>query len=167
MESRFFPYSGYLFQLLCAALLSACAAMSANQSTYEEAPRVSLASIQPRAANLYEQRYGLQLRIQNPNDEKIPIKGLSYSLEIKGREFAYGVSQQSVSIPSFGEALLDVDVVSNFLNMLQELQENSEETHSNLKYRLFGSIALADSSRSLPFDYQGELIYLPTDAAKP
>jgi LEA14-like dessication related protein len=163
MESRFFQYSGNLFLVICVALLAACTGMSA----YKEAPRVSLASIQPRAANLYEQRYGLQLRILNPNATEIPIKGLSYSLEINGREFAYGVSQQSVSIPSYGEALVDVDVISNFLNMLQELQENSEETHRNLKYRLFGNIALADSSRNLPFDYQGELVYLPADAAAP
>jgi len=163
MEGRVLLYAGYLFQLTCAVLLAACAGMSA----YQQAPRVSLASIQPRAANLYAQRYGLQLRILNPNDMELPIKGLSYSLEINGREFAYGISQQYVSIPSYGEALLDVDVLSNYLNMLQELQENSGESHSNLRYRLFGSIALADNSRKLAFDYQGELIYLPVDAAAP
>ncbi|MGB5304925.1 MAG: LEA type 2 family protein [Gammaproteobacteria bacterium] len=163
MESRLKRYAGYLLQLACVALLSACASMHA----YKEAPRVSLASIQPKTLNLFEQRYALQLRILNPNDTAIPIRGLSYSLEINGREFAYGVSQQSVSVPSFGEALLDVDLISNFLNMLQVLQDNSKETHSSLKYRLVGNIALADSLRKLPFDYQGELVYLPADATAP
>jgi hypothetical protein len=37
----------------------------------------------------------------------------------------------------------------------------SAETHESLKYRLTGSIRLENSSRKLPFDYSGELHYLP------
>jgi LEA14-like dessication related protein len=116
---------------------------------------------------LLEQRYGLQLRIMNPNDTAIPLEGLSYTLEINGREFAYGVSRQSVSIPAYGEALLDVDVVSNLLNVLQQVQEMGAEKRSSLNYRLSGKMNLASRVGSLPFDYQGELDYLPADAAAP
>jgi LEA14-like dessication related protein len=116
---------------------------------------------------LLEQRYGLQLRILNPNDTAIPLEGLSYTLEINGREFAYGVSRQSVSIPAYGEALLDVDVVSNLLNVLQQVQEMGTEKRGSLNYRLSGKMNLASRVASLPFDYQGELNYLPADAAAP
>jgi LEA14-like dessication related protein len=108
-----------------------------------------------------EQRYALQLRILNPNDEALPVAGMQYTLQINDREFAYGVSRQPVSIPPYGEALLDVDVVSNLLGMLQQLQEMNAETHESLKYRLTGSIRLDNSHRKLPFDYNGELHYLP------
>jgi LEA14-like dessication related protein len=163
MHNRYRLLISYPILVLLIALLGACATLG----PYKEPPRVSLASIQPKEMGLLEQRYGLQLRILNPNDTAIPLEGLSYTLEINGREFAYGVSRQSVSIPAYGEALLEVDVVSNLLNVLQQVQEMSTEKGSSLKYRLSGKMSLASRIGSLPFNYQGELTYLPADTATP
>jgi LEA14-like dessication related protein len=114
-----------------------------------------------------EQRYGLQLRILNPNDTALPVAGMQYSLQINDREFAYGVSRQPVSIPAYGEAVLDVDVVSNLLSVLQQLQEANTGKQDSLKYRLSGSLSLENRFGKLPFDYHGELNYLPADPAAP
>ena len=149
--------------LALVVLLGACAGLS----RYPERPRVSLVSIQPKEVALLEQRYALQIRILNPNEAAIPVAGMSYSLELNGREFAYGVSRQAVTIPAFGEALLDVDVVSNLLNVLQQMQEMSETRQENLRYRLAGKISLSNGSLSLPFDYQGELAYARTPPEAP
>jgi LEA14-like dessication related protein len=148
---------GVLLGLLLAGLLSACAAIN----PYSEAPRVSLAGIVPKDMSLLEQRYGLRLRIMNPNDAALPIEGLSYALEINEQEFAYGVSRQTVEIPAFGEALLDVEVVSNLLTMMRQLQQMSGESRDSLSYRLTGKINLANRLGALPFDYSGELSWLP------
>jgi LEA14-like dessication related protein len=144
-------------------LLGGCATMSA----YKEAPRVSLVSIQPLEMGVFEQRFVLQLRILNPNEVAIPVEGLSYAIEINGREFAYGVSRQDVEIAAFGEALLDVEVVSNLLNVVRQLQVLNSETRESLAYRLTGKISLANSPASLPFDYSGELTYLPATTPAP
>jgi len=146
-----------LLWLLLAGLLSACAGIN----SYSEAPRVSLAGIEPKDMTLFEQRYGIRLRIMNPNDAALPIEGLSYALEINEREFAYGVSRQAVEIPAFGEALLDVEVVSNLLTVMQQLQQMSGESRDSLTYRLTGKINLTNRLGALPFDYSGELSYLP------
>ncbi len=149
--------------LLATVFLGACATLS----PYKESPRVSLVSIQPQEMKFLEQRFALQLRILNPNNVAIPVEGLSYSIEINGREFAYGVSRQAVEIPAFGEALLDVEVVSNLLNVMQQLQALSGESRESLDYRLKGKISLANSPLSLPFDYSGELSYLPAAKMAP
>jgi len=156
-------YLPVIVVLLASIFLGACATMS----PYRESPRVSLVSIQPQEMKLLEQRFALQLRILNPNDVMIPVKGLSYSIEINDREFAYGVSQQAVDIPAFGEALLDVEVVSNLLNVMRQLQAMSGETRNSLDYRLAGKLSLANSHVSLPFDYSGVLTYLPATTATP
>jgi len=148
---------------LLALLVSACATTSA----YQEPPRVSLTSIQPKDMTLLEQRYSLRIRIMNPNDVAIPVEGLSYELEINGREFAYGVSNTAAVIPPFGEAVLDVEVVSNLLNIMQQLQELNGEQHTGLKYRLSGKLSLDNSPARLPFEYQGELHYLPAGTTTP
>jgi LEA14-like dessication related protein len=147
-----------------AVLLTALLAGCAGPGAYREPPRVSLVSIQPSELGVFEQRYGLQLRILNPNDTALPVEGMHYSLQINDREFAYGVSRQPVSIPAYGEALLDVDVVSNLLGVLQQLQEANTGKRESLKYRLSGSLSLKNHRGKLPFDYQGELSYLPADA---
>jgi len=146
---------------LAALFLCACATLS----PYKESPRVSLVSIRPQEMRVLEQRFALQLRILNPNDVAIPINGLSYAIEINNREFAYGVSRQAVEIPAFGEALLDVEVVSNLLNVVKQLQAMQGETRNSLAYRLSGKISLANSPVSLPFDYSGELSYVPAAKA--
>ncbi len=149
--------------LYCTATLTACSLFGG----YQETPRVSLVGIQPIEMGLLEQRYELQLRILNPNDKEIPVKGLSYSIEINGHEFAYGVSRQPVTIPPFSEALLDVEVVSNLLNVMQQFQEISAESSNSLKYRLRGKISLAKSLAKLPFNVEGELSWLPKNKTEP
>ena len=152
-----------LWLLLLALLVSACA----TTATFQDPPRVTLTSIQPKEMTLLEQRYSLQLRIMNPNEVAIPVEGLSYALEINGREFAYGVSNAAVSIPPFGEALLDVEVVSNLLNIMQQMREMQGEQHDSLRYRLSGKISLDNSPARLPFEYEGELKYLPAATETP
>ena len=153
----------FILILLASIFLGACATLS----PYKDSPRVSLVNIQPQEIGMLEQRFALQLRILNPNDVAIPVEGLSYAIEINDREFAYGVSRQSVEIPAFGEALLDVEVASNLLNVMQQLQALRSETRNSLAYRLTGKISLANSPASLPFDYSGELTYLPAAQSAP
>jgi len=141
--------------LLCAALLAACAGLQ----PYAEPPRVSLVSIRPLAMQVLEQRFAIQLRVLNPNDVELPVSGMSYALEINGREFAYGVSQQAVAIPPYGEALIEVEMVSNLLNVMQQLQRLEETTEGGLQYRLHGTLGLTGRGARLPFDYTGELHY--------
>ena len=147
--------------VLCALLLGGCAGLQ----PYAESPRVSLVSIKPLDMQMLEQRFVLELRILNPNSVAIPVSGLSYALEINQREFAYGVSQQAVSIPPYGEALLQVEVVSNLLNVMRQLQQLGDSPGGGgLEYRLHGKIGLADRLRGLPFDYAGKLAYRESDA---
>ncbi len=155
------PTNSFLL-LVFVTMLSACASISA----YKEAPRVSLVSIEPKDIELLEQRFGIRLRIMNPNAVPIPVEGLSYALEINGREFAYGVSRQAVSIPAYGETTLDVEVVSSFLKVMQQLQQ-LQGTDGKLTYRLSGNIGLANSPANLPFDYHGELTYLSSGKSAP
>jgi LEA14-like dessication related protein len=149
--SRMFHYA---ILALLTVLVSGCAGLGA----YRESPRVSLVSIQPEEMGVLEQRYGLQLRILNPNDTALPVTAMQYSLQINDREFAYGVSRQPVSI---------VDVVSNLLKVLQQLQEASTGKQESLKYRLSGSLSLENHLGKLPFDYHGELNYLPASPTTP
>jgi LEA14-like dessication related protein len=155
------PLTGLLTVVVC-VLLASCASLGG----YREKPRVSLIGIQPLGMTLLEQRYLLALRILNPNDVEIPISGMSYSVEINDREFAYGVSRQAVTIPALGEAVVEVEVVSSLLDMLRQLQSLDDARQSRLDYRISGGLSLANRRAKLPFDYSGTLDWKPA-ADKP
>ena len=61
-------------------------------------PEVNLVGLRVVELGLFEQRYELQLRVQNPNSFVLPISGMSYSPELNGEEFARGVSRGKVSL---------------------------------------------------------------------
>lgn len=148
--------------VLLAALATACAGTG---PVYREEARVSLVSIRPLAADRGQPHYGLALGISNPTGAALPLGGLTYSVEINGREFAYGVSRQAVTIPAQGEAVIDVEVVSGLLGALQPLQADQDQPH-RLDYRITGQLSLSDSAARMPFDCSGKLDWLPaTDGA--
>ena len=133
------------------ALLTACALFQ----TRLESPRVSVADLNVTAMGFFEQRYQLRLRIQNPNEFALPIKGMDYHLQFNDKPFARGVSAQHTIVPAFGEKLIDVEVTSNLGNLVGQWLALGRET--GLRYRLSGSLALGNAFGKVPFDYQGEI----------
>jgi LEA14-like dessication related protein len=134
-------------------LLVGCAGLG----IYPDPPRVSLANLQPVEMGLFEQRYRLWLRIQNPNAVDIPVAGLDYTLYINDKEFAYGVSRQDVTVPAFGEALIEVDVVSSLMSVITQIQQLNERQNESLSYRLTGGLSLGNHPGKLPFEYKGKI----------
>jgi LEA14-like dessication related protein len=118
-----------------------------------KAPHVSLAGISPIALGLFEQRFKLKLRVQNPNDAALSIKGIQYFLDVEGRKFAHGVSDQEISIPEFGEQVISLPVSSNLSVLLSLLKK---ARHEKLNYELSGDIQLANQFVKLPFSYKGK-----------
>jgi LEA14-like dessication related protein len=133
-------------------LLAGCAGLGKPL----EPPRVSLADIRVEKFTGFETVFQIQLRVINPNDMGLNVKGLEAQLEINGQPFAAGVSNTPVKIPSFGSELMTVTVYSSVINMFKSvygLQESEE-----LKYRLNGKLRVAGDSTfatTLPFESAG------------
>ena len=58
------------------------------------------------------------MRVQNPNDRSLPVKGLSYVVDVAGKEFAHGDSAASFIVPALGEAEFDMNVTANMAGAL-------------------------------------------------
>ena len=145
-------YSRALLSILLTALLLGCASLGQRR----EPPIVTLAGLQMGEMTLFEQRYRLQLRVQNPNDVELPISGLQCTLVINDREFATGVSDASVTVPRFGEALLSIDVISDLRRVVAQLRDRERQSLNSITYHLSGKFTLEGSPFPVPFDYHGE-----------
>ena len=138
--------------LLLALLLAGCAGLQSRQ----EAPRVTLVGIKVIEIGLLEQRFGLTLRVQNPDRAALDIDGISFTVEINGKSFAQGVGASEVRVPGFGETLLTVRASSTLLDIVEQLRD-LEQRNAPVDYRIHGSISQRGSLLRLPFEQRGRL----------
>src|SRR5262249_211858 len=83
-------------------------------------PKVTLVGVEPSASEGLEARMQLKLRVQNPNDTPIEYNGIYVELDVMDQSFASGVSNQSGTVPAFGEAVIAVPVTISVLSMARQ-----------------------------------------------
>ncbi len=142
-----------ILPFLVVALFAGCA----STGKISEPPYITLSNINLLNMGVFEQRYRIMMRIQNPNDVVIPINGMSYRIFINEKDFARGVSNKPVIIPEFGEEVIEIDAASDLTSMLRLFQKLMTGGIQKVSYRLTGKAKLANRMRRLPFEYKGEL----------
>lgn len=147
------PIAVWLRLLLLVLAAAACATLSGL-----DAPRVSVSNITPQDMTLFEQQFLVALRIQNPNDVPLGVKGMTFNLDLNGKSFASGLSNQQVTVPRFGSAVVEVEVYSGLTGILRQFQTFAAGGAPRFTYRLRGKAHLDQpASITLPFDEQGEI----------
>ena len=141
------------FLLLVAGTFAGCAAMQSPLET----PYVTLTDLRMLDMALFEQRYGLKIRVQNPNPVELPITGMSFRLDINDTELGRGVSDQAVTVPAYGEAVMEIKLTSNLVRFIDQIRGLESGKGQSLRYHLSGGLSLANRMSKLPFDYQGEI----------
>ena len=143
-------------KLLLAGLASL--ALGGCASTLKlEAPKLSVVSMKMQSADIFSQRILVRMRVMNPNTRDLPVKGITYRIEVNDAELAQGVSNTPFVVPSMGEAEFDVNLTANLASALSQLlgKRGSSDT---LDYRLIGSVALSSGFlRRIPFDERGSV----------
>jgi LEA14-like dessication related protein len=148
---------------VCVIAAVVFAAGCASLSGYGEPPRVNLVDLQPEQMTLFEQRYLVQLRIQNPNPEPLDVTGMSYEVELNDRAFAEGVHGESFTVAPFGEQVIDVVLVSTLFSVIDQLQGLQTDGPKSLRYRLSGTLSLKGSLTRLKFERTGEMEFEGTE----
>ena len=140
---------------LAALLLSAgCAGFGSRL----EPPKLSVVGVEIVRGDLFEQRFKARMRVQNPNDRSIAVRGVSYTLQIGGEELGRGLSGSSFTVPALGEAEFDMLVTVNLAGTVMRLLERarSDGLPDSLSDRLRGEVKLSEGFvRTIPFDEKG------------
>ncbi|MGH8209324.1 MAG: LEA type 2 family protein [Steroidobacteraceae bacterium] len=119
-----------------------------------EAPRLSVVGIEFQKGALWRQKLKVRMHVDNPNDRVLPIKGVTYTLEVNGQEFAHGESAASFVVPALGEAEFDMNMTANMAGTIISLLGHG--TDAGIDYHLAGKISLSEGLlRSVPFDQHG------------
>lgn len=122
-----------------------------------ETPKLSIAHVEILKSDFWEQRLKVRMRVQNPNNRTLPVKGLSYTVTVDGQEFASGVSGASFVVPALGEAEFDMNVTANMAGtVLKLLTRGPDALNQPVDYKLTGRVSLSHGwLRSIPFQEHG------------
>ena len=135
-------------------LIASCSTMPKDF----EAPRVNISDLTPKEMAIFEQRFDVKLRIQNPNDIDLSVNGMRFDIELNEREFANGMTGERVTVPRFGSQTVNVEVFTTLASFLRQVQDLNTGAGQKVRYRLKGT-AFVDSPGTFkaPFDEKGEI----------
>jgi LEA14-like dessication related protein len=125
--------------LVCLSLLlafSGCATMPGSDPL-----NVSLAGLDSLPGEGMEVRMAVRLRVQNPNDAPVDYAGVALTLELRGLDFASGVSDVQGTIPRFGEAVLVVPVTVSAYAVAKQVYTFAMGERSKLDFVARGKLA--------------------------
>jgi len=118
------------------ALLSGCTTLTPNF----EKPKVHVISIKAPSPGSVDKLFRVGLRITNPNNIALDIKGMSYELSVDGIALASGVTADIPLVEAYSEASFEVPVslsVFNSLRLFKRLLESpQQEGKKALSYEL-------------------------------
>src|SRR5690606_34963388 len=127
-----------LLMLLGLFSLQGCAMFSRSYSE----PEVTLANVEMLKANLWEQSFRLRMRVDNPNDRSLPVRGMQYQVYLNGMRLATGVADRHFTVPAYGSEYFDLTVRSNLWRHLGGLLDMVEHQQP-VDYRVSGHINAA------------------------
>jgi len=138
--------------LLWAAVAVGCASLAEPW----QAPEVAFAGFRFKEVTLARQTVNITLAVRNPNDRTLPIKAMTYRLQIAGRDVARGASALDRQIPAFGEALVDLEVEGSLIDLIQQLPRLALKDVP-LDWTVSGTATVADGFLTLPYRYSGQV----------
>ncbi len=126
-------------------------------------PQISLTGLKLRQVNLLEQYFELQLELANPNAFTLPIAQLNYAVYLNGKEFFKGLSDAAFSLPAKETKQLNIEVVTDLMDIFQQLRVWQQNLNKTVNYRLVGGMKLTNWAPVLTFEEMGAI---PLDFAQ-
>jgi LEA14-like dessication related protein len=141
--------------VLFAGLLGGCAALAPKI----DPPQLSLLGIQMMSTDMFAQKFRVRVKVENPNDLELPVRGLDYKIILMGDSFADGVSTDRFVVPARGEAEFDMIVTTNFVSSLGRLVSRVQGGKlENLDYEIAGQVLLDKGFvKKIPFNHHGQV----------
>jgi LEA14-like dessication related protein len=133
--------------------ITACASLSGREPV-----KVNVVNVEPLTGQGLELRFMVKLRVQNPNDAPVEFDGIAIDLDVRGTDFASGVSDQRGTVPRFGELVLSVPVTVSASSVIKQALSFAMGNREKLSYQLRGKLASSGAGfGGLRFSSSGEM----------
>ena len=135
------------------SVLTGCASMDDLVS----APEVSLKDVEVTDLDLSGQTFVLAFDVNNPNPFPLPVKSISYGVDLVGFRFASGWTPASIMVPAAGDANFAISVELNLMRTAPQLLFIVRDSlKRDIPYQLSGEFALdIPMGDSVSFETEG------------
>ncbi len=121
-----------------------------------EPPRLQVMEVGLLSGDLLKQQLRVKMRVHNPNAVELPVRGITYEVQLSGETFATGESSRDIQVPAMGSAEFDLDVTANAAAAV--LRMIGDRNRGEPTYRVLGKVRLAKGMiKTIPFDHSGTL----------
>ncbi|MCW2270099.1 MULTISPECIES: LEA type 2 family protein [Pseudomonas] len=122
-------------------------------------PEVHLVKVEAVKMRLLEQEFVLHVRVDNPNDERLFIRSLSYTVHLNELLLAEGESSLWRSVGGHARRTFKIPVRTNLWAQVKPLAKLLKNTDQPLHYRLDGELSSGlIFTRDLHLSRSGEII---------
>ncbi len=150
------PVRSKLWVTICIVIQLAAFSGCAGLGKRLETPKVNLVDIRVLEVKAFESVLQIEIRVLNPNDVPLEIKGVNCDLEVNNSNLASGVSDAKRTIPAYGTSTIPMKVYSSVVDILRGvlgLQDTDK-----LRYRLKGKLRVEGGfmlPSVIPFESKG------------
>lgn len=154
-------YKYFCLAWLLAVMMTGCALFRPDI----EPPKVVLDSLEMLPVNGLNQHFKIGLRMINPNDRALNIRGINYTLALNGYKLIDGVSSDIPEVPAFSEVAFDVQASTNMFEALRFINNfMGGKASGDLNYRLHADISIAGLPRRVSVEETGTVpLFTPKD----
>jgi LEA14-like dessication related protein len=125
-----------LTALLIVLCLSACASLTPEF----DPPKVSLESFNSLPSESGTPRFEIKLRVANPNKQTLDIAGISYSVELLGKELISGVTNEVPVIEGYTEEVVTLEAGLQLFELVRLIAGLGNVDTEALDYRFAAKI---------------------------
>tara|TARA_R110002110_G_scaffold66978_2_gene183158 strand:+ start:11793 stop:12269 length:477 start_codon:yes stop_codon:yes gene_type:complete len=122
--------------LVLVCLLAGCAGLRSEV----DPPKVSLDSFKALPSEGTAPRFEIKLRVANPNKTELDIAGISYTVEVYGKELIAGVSSDVPVIAPYSEQVVTVQAGLQLFHLLRLLASLGTTQSDALDYKFMAKI---------------------------
>ncbi len=116
-------------------------------------PTFSLVSINVVESTLFEQKLEIGLRVKNPNDHPINVRGANAALEINAIPFADGFIREGNTIDAYSDEVFIINATTNLSRLLRQIGKIADT--GVVDYALKGGLKIDNLLTPIPFNETG------------
>jgi LEA14-like dessication related protein len=126
--------------LVLLALLSSVSGCSTWVSSSFKKPDVQLVDVELVHARLLEQQFILHFRVDNPNSQSLPMRGMNYRILLNNTPLASGSNSQWITVPANGHAYFKMPVHTNLRRHMKVVVRMLEKPDQPIHYALHADV---------------------------
>lgn len=148
-----------ILRMVLLAAVTATLGACASATTHVDSPRVSLNQVDVQKLDLDAQTVLLRFDVTNPNPFPLPVRSISYRVDLDGYRFASGESTADFTVPAQSDTAFAISAELDLLKTAPRLiQIVRQGAHRNIPYSLEGKFEVdVPSAPAVPFEETGTI----------